>query len=88
MNWDYEFTENAEKDLKSLPYNIQIRVARTLEQMAVNPFWGDVKALDGPEWKGVFRRRLGSYRLLFAVNQSSHLVTILRISIRSKKTYR
>ena len=88
MNWDYEFTKDAENDLEALPQNIQVRVARTLEQMAINQFVGDIKALDGPEWKGIFRRRIGSYRLFFAVDQTLHTITVLRISIRSEKTYR
>jgi hypothetical protein len=28
-------------------------------QMADDPFKGDVKALQGEEWKGIFRRRMG-----------------------------
>lgn len=68
MNWISEFTEDAAKDLRALPRSIQRRVARTVDQMAADPFQGDVKALKGPEWKGVFRRRIGSYRVLFAVN--------------------
>jgi hypothetical protein len=30
--------------------------------MEIDPFQGNVKALQGEEWKGVFRRRLGDYR--------------------------
>ena len=88
MNWDYEFTKDAENDLKGLPRNIQVRVARTLEQITTNPFSGDIKALAEPEWKGIFRRRIGTYRLLFAINQELHRVTILKILLRSEKTYR
>jgi hypothetical protein len=38
--------------------------------METDPFQGDVKALAGPQWVGVFRRRMGSYRLLFTVDPS------------------
>ena len=56
MNWVCEFTEDAEQDLRRLPKSIQRRVARVLTSMASDPFQGNVKALKGEEWKGVFRR--------------------------------
>ena len=66
---------------------IQKRVARTIAQMEIDPLLGDVKALQGPEWRGVFRRRIGDYRLLFTINHHKQTVTVLRILIRSRKTY-
>jgi mRNA-degrading endonuclease RelE of RelBE toxin-antitoxin system len=71
MSWVYNFTEAAQKDLKDLPRIIQKRVARTVEQMSVDPFHGDVRVLKGEQWKGVFRRRIGSDRILFKVDHLS-----------------
>jgi mRNA-degrading endonuclease RelE of RelBE toxin-antitoxin system len=88
MTWACELTEAAQKDLKDLPRKVQERVARTLDQMAANPFQGDVKALQGKEWKGVFRRRIGSYRMLFLTDEKKRTVRVARILIRSEKTYR
>jgi hypothetical protein len=58
MTWACEFSEDAEKDLRGLPKAIQKRIARALGEMAADPFRGNVKPLQGKEWKGVFRRRL------------------------------
>jgi mRNA-degrading endonuclease RelE of RelBE toxin-antitoxin system len=88
MNWVCNLTEDAGRDLRGLPNAIQRRVARVLEQMQSDPFQGDVKGLRGEEWKGVFRRRLGNYRVLFMPDWERHVVRILRILIRSGKTYR
>ena len=88
MSWACELTEDAERDLLDLPRDVQRRVARALDQVAANPFEGDVKALKGPEWKGIFRRRAGSYRILFTAGHSRQLVSVLRILRRSEKTYR
>ena len=88
MNWVCELTEDAEQDLRKLPKAIQKRVARVLAQMESNPFYGDVKALRGEEWKGVFRRRIGDYRLLFVVSHEKRTVSVLRFLLRSDKTYR
>ena len=69
MNWACEFSEDAKKDLSDLPKAIQKRVGRILLQMEADPFQGNVKALQGEEWKGVLRRRIGDYRLLFTVDR-------------------
>src|SRR5207253_11369258 len=37
MSWACDLTEDAETDLRGLPKAIQKRVARVLEQMAMNP---------------------------------------------------
>lgn len=88
MSWACELTDDAKRDLGDLPKPVQKRVARVLEQMHRDPFQGDVKALRGDEWEGVFRRRLGDYRLLFIPDWTQHIVWVLRIVIRSGKAYR
>jgi mRNA-degrading endonuclease RelE of RelBE toxin-antitoxin system len=88
MNWACELTDDAKRDLHDLPDAVQKRIARMLDQMQDDPFLGDVKALQGEEWKGVFRRRLGDYRVLFIPDWGNHIVNVLRIVIRSAKTYR
>lgn len=87
MRWACNFTEDAQKDLDTLPRAIQKRVARVVDSMEADPFQGNVKALAGPEWKGVFRRRMGSYRLLFTADHAKKTVFVVRILIRSEKTY-
>ena len=47
-----------------------------------------MKALQGKEWRGVFRRRIGDYRLLFSTSREQGIVTVLRILLRSGETYR
>ena len=59
-----------------------------MTQMASDPFQGNVKALKGEEWRGVFRRRIGDYRLLFTVERSRETVVVHQISLQSGKTYR
>ena len=88
MNWACEFSEEAKEDLRGVPKAIQKRVARVVARMATDPFQGNVKALQGEEWKGVFRRRMGDYRLLFTADHSKKLFVVQQISLRSGKTYR
>jgi mRNA-degrading endonuclease RelE of RelBE toxin-antitoxin system len=88
MSWACELTEDAEQDLRKLPKAVQKRVVRVVTRMESDPFQGDVKALHGEEWKGVFRRRICDYRLLFVANHEKRIVSVLRVLIRSGKTYR
>ena len=88
MNWVCKLSDDAEKDLSDLPTAIQKRVGRILVQMETDPFQGNVKALQGEDWKGVFRRRIGNYRLLFTVHRGKSIVHVARILLRSGKTYR
>jgi mRNA-degrading endonuclease RelE of RelBE toxin-antitoxin system len=88
VSWDCDLTEDAKRDLGKLPLEIKRRVSRVLDQMALGPFVGDVKALQGAAFRGVFRRRIGSYRVLFVPNEKEMTFTVIRILPRSKGTYR
>ena len=88
MNWAYRFTPEAQQNLYDLPKHIQKRIIRTLNIMYNDPFGGDVKALSGPEWHRVFRRRIGNYRLLFEIDRPNRVIIVVQISLRSDKTYR
>jgi mRNA interferase RelE/StbE len=87
MSWVYELTRDAEEDLRDLPKAIQKRVARVLTQMEADPLAGNVKALQGKTWQGVYRRRIGDYRLIFRADHPQQKVFVLRILIRSGGTY-
>jgi mRNA-degrading endonuclease RelE of RelBE toxin-antitoxin system len=82
-----ELTEDAEQDLANSPNRSEARGARA-HTYGSGPFQGDVKALHGEEWKGVFRIRMGDYRLLFVANHEMRTVSVLRVLLRSGKTYR
>jgi len=88
MSWACELSRDAEKDLRGLPKAIQKRVGRVLSRMEADPFQGDVTALHGDEWQGILRRRIGDYRLLFTLDHKNHIVLVIRILLRSEKTYR
>jgi len=50
--------------------------------MADDPFEGDVKPLKG--LSGVFRKRVGDYRIAFSVNFAENEVLIIKIEKREK----
>ena len=88
MNWTVELSAAAEKELKRLPRDRRDRIVRAIDEMEKDPFTGDVKALQGPEWKGRYRKRVGPYRIIFLADSKTQVVAISAILIRSEKTYR
>lgn len=88
MVWLVKLSASAEKDLRRLPRDRQVRVIRAFDEMEIDPFSGDVKPLKGPVWKGRYRKRVGSYRIIFTVGAADKTVGVSAILIRSEKTYR
>ena len=70
------------------PRNYQDLILERLEEMAEDPFRGDVKPLKGVEWQGHYRKRVGRWRIIFVPDASEHRVEISAILLRSEKTYR
>jgi mRNA-degrading endonuclease RelE of RelBE toxin-antitoxin system len=88
MTWAIELSAAAEKDLRRLPRDRQARMLRAIDEMERDPFAGDVKVLQGPEWKGRYRKRVGPYRIIFTLKHKSSVLAISAILVRSEKTYR
>jgi len=58
------------------------RVLDALKAMGSDPFSGDVKPIKG--LRGVFRRRVGDYRVAFTVNFGASEVVVLKVGRREK----
>ena len=86
MNWAIELSASAIKALQKLPRDRQAQIVRTIDQMEVDPLAGDVKPLQGTEWKDRYRKRVGSYRIIFTIDRKAATVAISAILIRSEKT--
>ena len=88
MIWAVELSASAIKELKKLPRDRQAQIERAIDEMESDPMAGDVIPLKGSEWKGRFRKRVGPYRIIFALDSKTLTVAVSAIFIRSEKTYR
>jgi len=90
MRWRVEVSREAEQQLSKLPRNVRTRMERAIDELEEkdNSQWSNVKALQGPEWKGRFRKRVGDYRIIFRKFPERAAVEISAILIKSKDTYR
>jgi hypothetical protein len=69
---------------------VQVRIERAIDEFEAkdDSQWSNMKALQGPRWKGRFRRRAGAYRIILRKHPDRGLVEISAILVKSKDTYR
>jgi len=88
VTWGVAYSRRAERDLGRLPAEEAARLRQALEKLALNPRTAeaDVKKLQ-PVQDGIFRLRVGDYRLLFIFDKPARMLRALRVDDR-KDAYR
>jgi mRNA-degrading endonuclease RelE of RelBE toxin-antitoxin system len=56
-----------------------------LEEISENPYKGDIEKIKGEE--NIWRRRIGSYRILYEVSPSQKSISVFNIRRRTMSTY-
>ena len=62
------------------------RVIRALDDMKTDPLAGDITVLRG-EYRGLYRRRVGSWRIIFALKTDRRAVLVGDIVRRTSTMY-
>jgi mRNA interferase RelE/StbE len=86
MNWDFQLAKQAQRAFRSMPSRDRDRLNDVLNDMKTDPLTGDVVSLKG-EYEGQYRRRVGSWRILFELKTTAHVVLVHDIRRRSSTTY-
>ncbi len=74
-----ELSQAAHRQISRLPWQTQERVNRTIARLAENPRPPGIKKLTARDG---YRIRVGDYRVLYIVDDSSKLITIYRVMAR------
>jgi len=69
-------------EINAIPDEDKRRLLDAIKAMGSDPFSGDVKPIKA--LRGVFRRRVGDYRVAFTVNFEVSEVVILKVARRGK----
>jgi mRNA interferase RelE/StbE len=79
----YEITlaSSAEKEIDSLPENVQKRVEKAIDSLISNPRPRGTKKLKGKEY--LYRIRVGDYRIIYVIDDKKHLVDVSYVRHRS-----
>jgi mRNA interferase RelE/StbE len=85
MTYRIEFTPKAERQFRALPVSVQRRLRKRIDRLAAHPRPRGVEKLEGGE--GLLRIRVGSYRVIYVVEDDRLLVLVIRIGHR-REVYR
>ena len=78
--YSVEYAKSVAKDLRRLPKKIRARALDVVETvLAEDPHQG--RPLTGP-YKGLFRFRVGDYRIVYTIERDELVILVLRIRHR------
>ena len=82
MAYSVEFRPEADRDLSRLDKKVAQRILNRIKWLGEHVEDIKLESLRGERWKGVFKLRVGDYRVLYAVNRSKKLISIHLIGHR------
>lgn len=83
--YSLELTTSAAKEFRALPAEVKPRFQQTLDALLQNPRPSGVRKLKG--FMGLYRLRLGPYRLIYKIDDRRNQVLVTRIRHR-REAYR
>ncbi len=81
-NYKIRISSSAERQLKKLPSNVQIKISRAILGLASNPYPAGCKKLAG--YQDIWRIRIGEYRVLYSIDRNIVTVIVLKIGHRKE----
>jgi mRNA interferase RelE/StbE len=78
--YSIRFKKSVTKDLRSIPANDVTRILKRFDEIAENPRGPGCLKLSG---QSRYRVRLGSYRILYEINDVTVVVLIVKVAPRS-----
>ncbi len=85
--YEVEFTSEAETDLDRLSKSVAQRILKKIRWLAENFEIITPESLTG-EWKGLFKLRVGDYRVLYAFSQTKRKVIIIHLVKHRREVYK
>ncbi|MYZ35763.1 type II toxin-antitoxin system RelE/ParE family toxin [Streptomyces sp. MnatMP-M17] len=87
MKYAFRFTAAAQRQLRAIDRPAAMRILTALTALGDDPYRedSDIKKLTGPS--GLYRLRVGSYRVAYQINDGELLVLVVRIGDR-REVYR
>lgn len=80
MAYRLEFVSSAQREFLRLPFAVRKRLEPHVNGLEENPRPHGVKAMAGH--KGLFRIRVGDYRILYEIDDTARVVTVTRVRPR------
>ena len=84
MPYSIEIARTARKQMLSLPRLAQREVIPLIDGLADEPRPSGCRKLRNTE---LWRIRAGRYRVLYAIDETTRIITVLKVAIRREDTY-
>ncbi len=85
MNWELHLTKKVKKATRRFPLTDQKRIAKTMREMSLSPFLGDMIKIHGEE--NTWRKRIGNYRIFCEIISRDRIIYVFRVERRTSTTY-
>lgn len=81
MSYSVELAEAARSDIKKLTSKVQERILKKIRWLAEN-FESLIPQPLNAEFSGLFKLRVGDYRVIYSVEDEAKIITIQRVGHR------
>ncbi|MEJ7615007.1 MAG: type II toxin-antitoxin system RelE/ParE family toxin [Candidatus Fervidibacter sacchari] len=82
--FEVKFHRNAAKAYQRLPKAVKQRIDEAIETLRTNPFYGkDICKLSG-KLEGLYRLRIGEYRVIYRILEEQRLVIVEAVGTRGE----
>ena len=78
--YNLEIVRSAQKDIRRLDRPVRVRVIAAIELLVADPYRQGVRQLGS----GIFRYRVGHYRIIYNIDNDTVTVRIVRVRHRSE----
>lgn len=79
---EISYSNQSKKFLKNAEKTVAKRIVKKIEGLASEPVIHDTKTIQGS--KGLFRVRVGDYRILYEIDYENNLIGIVKIDKRER----
>jgi len=83
MNYEVIYDEQALGDIKKIPKDLLSSIRKAVEtRLSKRPY--DFRPLSGKKYQGLFRLRVGDYRIVYVIDENPGVVKVIAIGVRGK----
>ena len=80
--FEVKLTPEAQADVRRLDARVRTRILKRLEWMGENAELLRHEALQGEEWRGCFKYRVGAYRIIYQMDRALRRLSVLKVGHR------
>ncbi len=81
MNMEIRYSKDAQKAINMLDAQMKGRIRKAITNLTLKPPVGNIKPMQGKQYKDCFRVRVGQYRIIYRYGQEGELQILFIIKV-------